>query len=174
MEFFRAALFLAVFTLPTSSASAAPIDCVPYVSSERFPGSIPANFRLLPPCKNAAPMGRGEAHWALLGHAKVQGSLRYSGAHEYATVVLQADSSSKPLLPSGLRELQLDDRDGNRTLRLPRLTNKQPCWTAAVTLEFDSISIISDGTDESGEFVRSYRILSVGPWNQFQGKYCGQ
>jgi len=174
MKLLHAALILAADALHTSSASAAPIDCAPYVSSQRFPGKIPANFRLLPPCKNASPMGQGEAYWALIGHAKISGSLRYSGQDEYATVMLQADSSSRPLLPSDLRALQLDDRDGNRALKLPRLTNKQPCWIAPVTLEFDSISVISDGTDESGEFVRSYRILSVGPWNQFQGKYCGQ
>ena len=70
--------------------------------------------------------------------------------------LLQPDYLLTSLRPSG---------QAFKKFRIPKLTEKHPCWTASAEIEILSLEIDHDsGTDNEGNFLLNYRVLKVGKY----------
>jgi hypothetical protein len=135
-----------------------------------YKGTIPANMKLLPPCKNAEKMGDGEHHWVFTGRTRISGTIVYTSG-EYGGYRITPDATSTTLLPSAVQGLELEDHKGDRSPVPSGISeNELVCMNTMGTVEFSKLSVVNDGTDSSGERVSHYKVISLGRWKKCQGQ----
>lgn len=138
--------------------------CVPDLG-DAYVGSVPPNLRMAPACPRARRMGKGEVYWVFLGKVTLTGEIRAT-LGEWGTTYLHPNAKTRGQLPSGVDFVQLDDRNEDRALRIPAVGAEEACFETTGTVEFAELSVLSDGTDESGNWVRKYKVLSIGKWRE--------
>jgi hypothetical protein len=166
-HYFHSLLF-AVALVCSTELLAGPMPCVPRVG-ESFVGLIPSNLRSVPACPGASRMGKGEVHWVFHGQVTLTGRIRVTLA-EWGTTQLQPNADTQRQIPTGVGFVQLNDRKGDRSLHIPLGAEGEACFETMGTVRFAELSVLSDGTDESGRWVREYKVLSLAKWQRCQAQ----
>jgi hypothetical protein len=170
---------LAATVLVLSQAALAnnePQSCSAVKPYKAFSGKVPKTFRLLPPCRNASGPNNYDNDYSFIGQATISGAIRYEETVTFgpwATFI--ADEKSKALLPDDVFFFDLDrTANGNQAakeFRIPKLHGRgKNCWTTTATMLINDISSVNDGTDNTGNSLGSYKVLSVGKYKKCQAE----
>ena len=129
-----------------------------------YHGTIPANMRLLRPCRNADRMDEGEHHWVFTGRTRISGTIGYIGG-EWGGYGIRPDAKSASLLPSVVQAVSLEGQQGDLSLHPPGIGDDDAvCMMTTGTIEFSELEVIDDGTEASGDWANQYTVIKLGKW----------